>query len=124
VADLVVPRVTDDLRYEVNLSRYVVCLVTIDDPVKAGDIARHLVEERLAACVNIIPEIRSIYLWKGQVCDDKERLLIIKTRQDLFDKLMTAIRALHPYEVPEIIALNVEKGLPEYLRWIDDCTTA
>jgi periplasmic divalent cation tolerance protein len=50
--------------------------------------------------------------------------LIVKTRQDLFDKLMAAIRALHPYEVPEIIALNIEKGLPEYLRWIDDCTTA
>lgn len=105
------------------MGRYVVCLVTIDDLAKAGEIARRLVEARLVACVNIIPEIRSIYLWKGEVHDETERLLIMKTRQELFDKLMTVIKGLHPYEVPEIVAFNIDHGLPEYLRWIDDCTT-
>ncbi len=105
------------------MGRYVVCLVTIDDLAKAGEIARRLVEARLVACVNIIPEIRSIYLWKGEVHDETERLLIMKTREDLFDKLMTVIKGLHPYEVPEIVAFNIDNGLPEYLRWIDDCTT-
>ncbi len=101
---------------------YIVCLVTIDDPSKAINIARTLVEKKLAACVNIIPEIQSIYSWKGKVCDEKERLLIIKTRLNMFDKLQTTIKELHPYEVPEIIAMNIEHGLPEYLQWIDDST--
>lgn len=103
---------------------YILCLVTIDDPEKAALIARHLVEKKLAACVNIIPEVRSIYAWKGQICDEAERLLIAKTRDALFEDLKAAVRSLHPYEVPEIIALDIDNGLPEYLRWIDDCTAA
>jgi periplasmic divalent cation tolerance protein len=101
---------------------YILCLVTIDDIGKAGEIARALVENEIVACVNIIPEIRSIYRWKGEVCDEGERLMLMKTREELFPKLQTLIRELHPYDVPEIIALRIEHGLPEYLRWIDDCT--
>jgi periplasmic divalent cation tolerance protein len=101
---------------------YIVCLVTIDDPAKAANIARILVEKHLAACVNIIPEIQSIYSWKGQICDEKERLMIIKTRRTLFSELQAAIKELHPYEVPEIIAVDIEDGLPEYLQWINDST--
>ncbi|MGB6064296.1 MAG: divalent-cation tolerance protein CutA [Desulfomonilaceae bacterium] len=101
---------------------YIVCLVTIDDPSKAANIARVLVEKKLAACVNIIPEIQSIYSWKGQICDETERLMIIKTRHNLFHELQMAVKELHPYEVPEIIAVNIEHGLPEYLQWIDDST--
>jgi periplasmic divalent cation tolerance protein len=104
------------------MGSYILCLVTIDDIGKAGEIARVLVEKKIVACVNIIPEIRSIYRWKGEVCDDKERLLIMKTREDLFPKLQSAVKELHPYEVPEIVALKIDQGLPEYLRWIDDCT--
>ena len=104
------------------MGAYILCLVTIDDPEKAALIARNLVEKNLAACVNIVPEIRSVYSWKGQICDETERLMFIKSRRDLFQDLRDAIRALHPYEVPEIICLDIDQGLPEYLRWIDDST--
>ena len=101
---------------------YVLCLVTIDDLEKAREIAGILVQKGLAACVNIIPEIRSVYRWKGQLCDDIERMLIIKTRSELFEKLQSTVKELHPYEIPEIIALSIERGFPPYLQWINDCT--
>jgi periplasmic divalent cation tolerance protein len=101
---------------------YIVCLVTIDDPGKATRIARHLVEKGLVACVNIVPELRSVYRWKGEVCDEAERLMIMKTRQELFADVQKAVKALHPYEVPEIIALKIDDGWPDYLRWIDEVT--
>ena len=104
------------------MGAYILCLVTIDDPEKAALMARTLVEKKLAACLNIVPEVRSIYSWKGQICDESERLMLIKTRKELFNDLRDAIRGLHPYEVPEIICLDIAEGLPEYLRWIDDCT--
>jgi periplasmic divalent cation tolerance protein len=109
-------------QYGVNMGSYIVCLVTIDDPAKAANIARILVEKHLAACVNIIPEIQSIYSWKGQIFDEKEWLMIIKTRRALFNELQAAVKGLHPYEVPEIIAVDIEHGLPEYLQWINDST--
>lgn len=105
------------------MSVYVVCLVTIDDIDKAAHIARMLVEKRLVACVNIISDIRSIYSWQGRVCDEKEYLMIMKTRQDLFPNLQAAVKELHPYEVPEIIALPIHQGYPNYLRWIDESTS-
>ena len=104
------------------MGSYVLCLVTIDDMDKAGEMAGVLVEKQIVACVNIIPQIRSVYRWKGNVCDEREHLLIMKTREDLWPKLQAVVRELHPYEVPEIIGLRIEQGLPEYLRWIDDCT--
>jgi periplasmic divalent cation tolerance protein len=109
-------------QYGVNMGHYIVCLVTIGDMEKAIQIARLLVEKKLAACANIIPEIRSIYFWKGQVCDDTERLMIIKTRDELYEDLEKTVKELHPYEVPEIVCLRLDRGLPDYLRWIDDCT--
>ncbi len=75
---------------------YVLCLVTIDDPEKAREIAGILVQRGLAACVNIIPEIRSVYKWKGQLCDDIERMLIIKTRSELFEKLQSTGKRTTP----------------------------
>ena len=104
------------------MGAYILCLVTIDDPEKAAFMARNLVEKRLVACVNIVPEIRSFYSWKGEICDESERLMFMKTRRDLFEKLRDAIRELHPYEIPEIICLDIDQGLPEYLRWIDAST--
>ncbi len=101
---------------------YSLCLVTIDDPKKAREIAGFLVQRGLAACVNIIPEIRSIYKWNGEVRDEIERMLVIKTRSELFEELQRAVKELHPYEVPEIISLNIEKGFPPYLQWIHDST--
>ena len=104
------------------MGSYIVCLVTIDDPEKAAQIARILVEKKLVACVNILPQIRSIYTWKGQLCDETELLMIMKTRGDRFGELQTAVKELHPYEVPEIISLNIEGGLAAYLKWIDEST--
>jgi periplasmic divalent cation tolerance protein len=106
----------------VNMSQHVVCFVTIDDPEKAAAIARAIVERRLAACVNIIPEIRSIYFWDGRLCDESERLLVMKTRSDLYDELERAVIELHPYQTPEIICLEISRGLPDYLQWINETT--
>lgn len=104
------------------MSAYILCLVTIDDLDKAAFIARTLVEKKLVACVNILPQIRSIYTWNGEICDDPERLMIMKTRQDLFGELQAEIKELHPYDVPEIIAVNIDHGLPDYFQWIYEST--
>jgi periplasmic divalent cation tolerance protein len=109
-------------QYGVNMGPYSLCLVTINDLKKAREIAGFLVQEGLAACVNIIPEIRSIYKWNGEVCDEIEGMLVIKTRSELFEKLQQTVKELHPYEVPEIISVNIESGFPPYLQWIHDST--
>jgi periplasmic divalent cation tolerance protein len=81
-------------------------------------IARTVVEEEIAACCNILPEIRSIYRWKGDVCDEREVMLFIKSKASLFNALKERIKELHSYEIPEIISFQIERGLEEYLKWI------
>lgn len=81
-------------------------------------IGRLLVEERLAACVNVMGGIRSIYRWKGEVCDEGEVMLWVKTRSDLLPRLQDRVRQVHPYEVPEVVAIDITHGLPEYLSWV------
>jgi len=93
-------------------------LATFPSAEKAAEIARVLVEERLAACVNIIPAVRSIYLWDGKVCDDSEVLGIIKTTRERFDELGARYVELHPYDVPELIALPIVAGNAPYLDWL------
>jgi len=100
-----------------------VVFVTVGDGDEALTIGRTLVEEKLVACVNMVPQIRSIYWWKEEVCDEQEVLLVLKTSASRFDSLQSRIRELHSYEVPEIIALPVERGLPEYLDWVIENTT-
>ena len=95
-----------------------VALVTAGSDEEAARIARALVEERLAACVNIIPGVRSIYRWQGKVEDDREVLMVIKTNAESLDKLEERVRALHSYEVPEIIALRIDRGSEPYLDWL------
>ena len=99
---------------------YIVVLCMIDTYEAAKSIARTLVESKLAACVNIVPQITSIYSWKGEIVEDNEFLLIIKSKSEAYDKLESEIKELHSYEVPEIIAFDINKGLPEYLRWIEE----
>jgi periplasmic divalent cation tolerance protein len=99
-----------------------VVLVTAGNGDEALTIARTLVEEKLAACVQIVPRIRSIYRWKGEICDEEEHLLIMKTRSQLFAVLQDRIRELHSYEVPEIVSFPIPAGLPEYLNWVIDNT--
>lgn len=96
--------------------------ITVGSGEEALTIARTLVEERLVACVQILPRIRSIYRWKGEVCDEEEHLLLMKTRSELFATVQNRIRELHSYEVPEIVSLPVSAGLPEYLAWVIDNT--
>jgi periplasmic divalent cation tolerance protein len=98
--------------------------VTIDDRAEASRIAGILVREKLAACVNIIPGLRSIYTWQGEVCDDEEHLMVIKTQKEVFEKLEKRIRTLHSYEVPEIIALPVIDGSSDYLKWVMETASA
>jgi periplasmic divalent cation tolerance protein len=103
-------------------AQHVVALVTAPAD-RAPELARRIVEEKLAACVNILPGVRSIYVWKGEVCDDSEALLVIKTRAALFEALRARVVALHPYEVPEVIELPILDGHAPYLKWLDESTT-
>ncbi len=98
--------------------------VTFDDAARAEALARVLVEAHLAACVQIVGPIRSIYRWQGAVESAQEWLCLIKTRADLYPALEQTIRAHHPYDVPEILAVPVSAGLEAYLSWLRAETTA
>jgi len=97
-----------------------VVLMTASGPEEAERIARGLVEGKLAACVNIVPQIRSVYQWEGKVCDDPETLLIAKTSVDKVAALIEKVKCLHSYDVPEIISLGIEEGSEAYLAWMGD----
>jgi periplasmic divalent cation tolerance protein len=100
----------------------IVVLSTAPDVDLAVEIARTLVEERLAACVNVVPGLRSIYRWQGKACDETEVLCVIKTSRDRFADLEARLRKLHPYELPEIVALPVALGHKPYLDWVRQST--
>jgi periplasmic divalent cation tolerance protein len=99
--------------------KHIVVLITAPDEETGREIARALLAENLAACINITSPIRSIFRWEGEICDDGEVLLIIKTRPELFEQVLRVVKDNHPYEVPEVIALPIVMGLPEYLSWIE-----
>jgi periplasmic divalent cation tolerance protein len=101
--------------------RHQVVLVTAGSDDEARTLAGAIVERGLAACVNVLPPIRSVYRWKGRVQEDEERLLVIKSSRKLLPVLRETILELHSYEVPEILALPVEAGDPAYLRWMEEC---
>lgn len=101
---------------------HIVTLCTVPDRESGERIAQALVEERLAACVNLVPGLTSIYRWQGKVEKTEECLLIIKTGVSRFNALKKRIKALHPYKVPEIIALPIIHGSAEYLNWITEST--
>lgn len=96
-----------------------VILCTCPNEDTAARLARGLIETRLAACVNILPGVRSIYRWQDEVSDDAEALLLIKTVPSRFGQLESWVREHHPYEVPEVLALQAEKGSEDYLAWIE-----
>jgi periplasmic divalent cation tolerance protein len=103
-------------------SEFVVILVTVPDGEVADRIAHTLVTERLAACVNIVPGVRSVYAWEGEICNEGELLCLLKTRRSLFPVVRDRVLALHPYQIPEIIALPLSEGHAEYLAWLRDST--
>lgn len=99
-----------------------VVLCTFPDAESAGKAGGSLVEERLAACVNVIPQLRSIYEWQGEICDDPEVLAVIKTARDRFETLQGRLAELHPYDCPEILGIPVEQGHGDYLSWVVETT--
>jgi len=104
--------------------QFIVVLITAPSPEVGEQIAAALLEQKLAACVNILPAVQSIYTWQGTVQNDREVLLVVKSRAALFaERLVPAVKAVHPYEVPEIIALPILMGSQSYLDWIAAETT-
>ncbi len=95
-------------------------LSTFPDPATAGRIARQLIEEKCAACANLLPPIEGIYWWQGKVEEGKETLVLFKTTAGRYARFESRLRQLHPYEVPEIIAVPVALGLRDYLHWVRD----
>jgi len=106
----------------VSKDSYAIVFVTTANEEDAAAIGRALVEERLAACANLVGPIRSIYRWRDAVEDASKHLLLIKTRASLFPALQARVKQLHPYEVPEIVAVEIKQGSPQYLDWIREST--
>lgn len=100
----------------------VVVLITAGSNGEARKIARHLVDAGLAACANIVPSVRSIFRWKGEVTEEEETLLIVKSVSEAFDSLEVMVKAHHSYSEPEIIALPIQAGSASYLAWVREMT--
>jgi periplasmic divalent cation tolerance protein len=100
----------------------IIVLITTASENEAEKIARSLVDEHLAACANIVPGVRSLFFWDGKTQDERETLLICKSRLPLMSKIVQQVKALHSYSVPEIIALPIIAGSPDYLAWVRETT--
>ncbi len=105
-----------------NPDETVVTLTAVSSEEEAARLGKTLVEERLAACVNVVPDVRSFYRWKNSLCDEREWILVIKGRRSQFDRLKERILELHSYELPEVLCLGVTGGHGPYLQWIEDMT--
>ncbi len=102
-------------------SPYQIILCTCPDTTTAEQIALHLLNAKLAACINILPTVTSLYVWQGHIETAHEQLLLIKTTAAQYAAIENQIKQLHPYQIPEIIAVSLENGLPDYLHWINAC---
>jgi periplasmic divalent cation tolerance protein len=102
------------------MNRYVIVFVTTKNKVEARKIANGLLKDKLIACANILDCVESIFCWKGKIVHSKEALMIIKTQQKLFKKVVTKVKLLHSYQTPEIIALPLIAGSQDYLKWMDE----
>ena len=101
------------------MGKYRLVVVTTQNVAEAEKIARKLVEKELAACVNIVPKIRSLYRWKGEVHEDQESLMLIKTSRKLIPELKKRIKKMHSYDLPEFIVFKIEQGDRDYLKWLE-----
>ena len=99
---------------------YIVVLITAKDQEEAKKIADHLLSGKLAACVNIVPGVQSVFWWENKIDNAQEVLLIVKSKKTLFKRIVSAVREVHSYSVPEIIALPIVNGHKDYLKWISD----
>ena len=106
------------------MSNELIVFVTVPGGEDASRIGEALVSEKLAACVNVVPGIESIYRWEGKVTRDAEWLLIIKTTDERFDEMERRVKALHVYETPEVIAFKISRGSEDYLKWLQESTTS
>ncbi len=102
--------------------KYYVVFITCPED-KGEEIANFIVENKLGACVNIVDGVKSVYWWQGNIEKDKESLLVVKTSKEKFPQLVERVKEVHPYTVPEIIALPIEVGNEDYLKWIDESLT-
>ncbi len=100
--------------------QHIIVLVTTPNKGEAEKIAQSLLNERLIACANIIGPVHSLFWWQGKIDKAQEHLILMKTRKDLFSKLAEKVKALHSYQVPEIIATPIVEGLKDYLKWLDE----
>ena len=98
----------------------IVVLITAKDALEAKTISDQLLEKKLIACANIVEGVQSVFWWQGKIDQAKETLIILKSKQDLFKKIVKTVKAHHSYAVPEIIALPIIDGNPDYLKWIDE----
>lgn len=105
------------------MSSYCIVFCTCAPLTKAKEIAKQVIELKLAACVTILPEVHSFFYWEGKETEEKESLLFIKTREEKWPALEAALLRLHPYAVPEIVAVPILKGHPAYLQWIEASLT-
>ena len=105
------------------MSDYSVVFMTVSSHEEAENIAENLVSHKLAACVNILPNMKSFYWWDDKVCKDDELMLVAKIKTSLFKDLEKAVKKLHSYDVPEIILLPIENGSNAYLQWMEKVTT-
>jgi periplasmic divalent cation tolerance protein len=103
-------------------SDYVIALTTLPADADAAEFARTLVDERLAACVNLLPAMESVYRWEGKIEFEAERQIVIKTSRDRISDLWDRVRELHPFEVPEFVVIPIVDGNEAYLRWIGEST--
>ena len=99
----------------------IIVFVTCESKEQAETIAQNVVSEKLAACVNVLPGIRSCYVWEGKLTWSEELLLLIKTTRGRFGQLQNRIRALHSYAVPEIVGVTIDEAFDKYIDWIDEC---
>lgn len=100
-----------------------IVLTTTSNEEEANRLAREIVDHKLAACVQILPQMTSVYFWEGKIQSEPEHLLLIKTLEDKFDELSEFIRKNHSYEVPEIVAIDAEQVSSDYLRWVDEAVS-
>jgi periplasmic divalent cation tolerance protein len=101
------------------LTEYLIVLTTFGGEDDAARITRTLLEERLIACANLIPQARSLYAWQGAIRDERETLVVMKTRKQDWTALLSRLHELHPYETPECVAVRIAAGAPKYLAWLE-----
>lgn len=106
------------------MTDYLVMITTVSDMAVAKLLAHRLLDAKMAACVNVIPSVTSVYLWQGEVCETQECQLFIKIHNSLYEQASILLRTIHPYQLPEIIAIPIAAGLPEYLGWIKESIQA